>query len=100
MHEQASAVELRIRVVPAIAGIAAADWDAWANRIGCSLPAARTERALECIPPGSTEPYPSKAESNSAGEEYNPFISHAFLHAAEASGSATAKTGWQPQHPP
>ena len=29
---------------------------------------------------------------------YNPFISHAFLSALEASGSATARTGWQPQH--
>jgi predicted N-acyltransferase len=28
----------------------------------------------------------------------NPFLSHAFLHAVEASGSATADTGWQPQH--
>ena len=28
----------------------------------------------------------------------NPFVSHAFLRALEESGSATAKTGWQPQH--
>ena len=28
----------------------------------------------------------------------NPFVSHAFLLAAEASGSATRETGWQPQH--
>ncbi|MSO92969.1 MAG: N-acetyltransferase [Rhodospirillales bacterium] len=28
----------------------------------------------------------------------NPFISHAFLSALEDSGSATAKTGWLPQH--
>ncbi|MYN02118.1 GNAT family N-acetyltransferase [Pseudoduganella sp. DS3] len=27
----------------------------------------------------------------------NPFLSHAFLHALHASGSATAETGWQPQ---
>lgn len=32
-----------------------------------------------------------------AGPE-NPFLSHAFLHALEESGSATASTGWQPQH--
>jgi predicted N-acyltransferase len=32
-----------------------------------------------------------------AGAE-NPFLSHAFLQALEASGSATAKTGWLPQH--
>ncbi|MGQ0663712.1 MAG: GNAT family N-acetyltransferase [Pseudomonadota bacterium] len=28
----------------------------------------------------------------------NPFVSHAFLAALEASGSATARTGWRPQH--
>lgn len=28
----------------------------------------------------------------------DPFLSHAFLEALEASGSATAETGWLPQH--
>jgi uncharacterized protein len=28
----------------------------------------------------------------------NPFLDHAFLYALEASGSATARTGWQPFH--
>jgi predicted N-acyltransferase len=32
-----------------------------------------------------------------AGED-NPFISHAFLKALEESGSASAETGWLPQH--
>jgi len=27
-----------------------------------------------------------------------PFLKHAFLHALEASGCASAKTGWQPHH--
>lgn len=27
----------------------------------------------------------------------NPFVSHAFLHALHASGSASAESGWQPQ---
>src|SRR4051812_41199800 len=61
--------ELRIRVLPAIAEVPAAAWDACAN------------------PP-----------PNSQDETDNPFISHAFLHALEASGSATARAGWQPQH--
>lgn len=56
---------LRIRVVPAIAEVAAHAWDACAN------------------PPAAT---------------YNPFVSHAFLAALEASHSAIARTGWQPQH--
>jgi predicted N-acyltransferase len=28
----------------------------------------------------------------------NPFVGHAFLHALEASGSASTRTGWQPVH--
>jgi uncharacterized protein len=32
-----------------------------------------------------------------AGDD-NPFLSYAFLEALEASGSATAETGWLPQH--
>src|SRR6476660_937486 len=61
--------ELRIRVLPAIADVPAATWDACAN--------------------------PS---SNTHDQSYNPFISHAFLSALESSGSATARTGWRPQH--
>ena len=32
------------------------------------------------------------------GAEYNPFLDHRFLRALEASGSVSAKTGWQPFH--
>ena len=42
-------------------------------------------------------PNPCKPKRYSS-TPYNPFISHDFLHALEASGSATARTGWQPQH--
>jgi predicted N-acyltransferase len=62
--------DLRVRVVPAIADIPAAAWDACANPV----------------------------DSKSQDYPYNPFISHAFLAALEASASATARTGWQPQH--
>jgi len=34
----------------------------------------------------------------SADGIFNPFISHSFLAALEASGSAVARTGWQPHH--
>ena len=61
--------DLRIRVLPAIADVPAAAWDTCAN-----------------------------PTSNSQDHAYNPFISHAFLSALETSGSATARTGWQPQH--
>src|SRR5947199_4598018 len=61
--------DLRIRVVSAIVDVPASAWDA-------------------CADP----------KSNSEEHSYNPFISHAFLSGLEASGSATARTGWQPQH--
>ncbi|WP_332693069.1 GNAT family N-acetyltransferase [Devosia sp.] len=32
------------------------------------------------------------------GRSDNPFLDHAFFLALEASGCATARTGWQPQH--
>jgi predicted N-acyltransferase len=40
---------------------------------------------------------PAAAWDACAGAD-NPFLSHAFLEALEASGSATARTGWLPQH--
>src|SRR3546814_13022455 len=39
---------------------------------------------------------PAAAWDACAGD--NPFVSHAFLSALEDSGSATAETGWLPQH--
>ncbi|RKK03238.1 GNAT family N-acetyltransferase [Pseudoroseomonas wenyumeiae] len=53
--------ELTLRLHPAIAEIAAPEWDACAG-------------------------------------DGNPFVSHAFLLALEESGSASARTGWLPQH--
>src|SRR5882757_8378364 len=67
----AMSTELRIRIIPAIGDIPASAWDACAN------PAANPD---------------------SQKSSHNPFISHAFLSALEVSGSATARTGWQPQH--
>ncbi len=64
--------ELRIRIVPAIVDVPAAAWDACAN--------------------------PVLVEPDGQEFPHNPFISHAFLSALEVSGSATARTGWQPQH--
>ncbi len=61
------------RAVPSIATIDAAAWDACAN------------------PPGRTF-------EDSEGERFNPFITHAFLHALEASGSVGGRSGWAPAH--
>ena len=38
------------------------------------------------------------AEWDACAGADNPFVSHAFLSAVEESGSATARTGWLPQH--
>ena len=87
------AKELRIRVMPSIADVPAADWDACANPTIAKIPVRPDEpiaSAASCGLPDAaiaTEEFP-----------YNPFISHGFLHALEASKSATARTGWQPQH--
>ena len=61
------------RVVASLAAVDAAAWDACAN------------------PPGRTE-------TQAAGERFNPFVTHAFLHALEASGSTGGRTGWTPAH--
>jgi predicted N-acyltransferase len=65
------AEQILVRIEPDITSLDAAKWDACAN-----------------------------PDSSSAAQDrpYNPFISHAFLSAMEESGSATAETGWAPQH--
>jgi predicted N-acyltransferase len=63
--------DLRVRVLPSIAEISVAAWDACAN--------------------------PTTGQ-NTSGFQYNPFISHDFLSALEISGSAVVRAGWQPQH--
>ncbi|MFO1108355.1 MAG: GNAT family N-acetyltransferase [Bradyrhizobium sp.] len=64
--------EITLEAVSSISAISAAEWDACANP------------AADCG--GGSKPY------------YNPFISHAFFAAAEASGSATPRTGWGARH--
>jgi hypothetical protein len=58
-----------IRVIPGIGAIAADDWDA------CAAP-----------------------EAAGGGRALSPFTTHRFLLALEASGSASAGTGWAPHH--
>ena len=67
--------EISLEAVGSISQISAEDWDACANpAIGLA---------------GSI--------TNAAGS-YNPFVSHAFFAALEASNSACARTGWGPRH--
>jgi uncharacterized protein len=74
--------ELRALAIGAIAHINAADWDACAN------PHAKL---------GSERVHP-QTQSNCQDETFNPFISHAFLAALEASKSVGKHAGWLVQH--
>jgi uncharacterized protein len=82
--------EITLEAVPSVSDIPAAEWDACAN-----------PRA----DPGNLENLDTLAPSSAAGYScigsspgYNPFVAHAFFAAAEASGSACARTGWGPRH--
>jgi len=79
--------DLRLRVVMAISEVPAAAWDGCANPQ--TIMAEATDGEPACI--GAAQPKSEK-------KPYNPFISHDFLSSLEESGSATARTGWQPQH--
>ena len=72
--------DLTIRMIRSLAEIDPASWDACAN------PAAPAESVCE------------DADSNYQEERFNPFITHAFLSACEASGSAIPRTGWGGAH--
>jgi predicted N-acyltransferase len=82
--------EIALEAVSSVSQIAAADWD------GCANPAADRD-ALN-----GSEARPPKDAANGAciasHSAYNPFISHAFFSALEASGSAAPRTGWGPRH--
>jgi predicted N-acyltransferase len=87
--------DLRIRALPAIDRIASVDWDECAGP-GCATDAVavdgRPSHAACQVRADGTASVPERTRP------FNPFVSHGFLHALEASGSACARTGWQPQH--
>lgn len=72
--------EITLEAVPSASEIDPADWNACANP---QSPFAASAGTASC--PGLKP-------------AYNPFVSHAFFKAAEASGSATIRTGWAPRH--
>jgi predicted N-acyltransferase len=78
--------EITLEAVSSVSQIAAEDWDACANPVSGS--------ALEGL---DTLALPENSCSVSK-QYYNPFLSHAFFHSLEASGSACARTGWGPRH--
>jgi predicted N-acyltransferase len=82
-----AASEITLEAVSSISQIPAEDWDACAN------PAPL---------PDSFDTLASRETSNGSCAKskfrYNPFVSHAFFAALEASDSACARTGWGPRH--
>lgn len=78
-------LSLRIRVVPSLAEVPAAAWDACAA--GDAGAALKLTSEDKLSPELSTQALLS-----------NPFVSHAFLSSLEQSFSVGARTGWQPQH--
>src|SRR5277367_2114324 len=69
--------EITLEAVPSVGDVQAEDWNACANPF-----------ALATVAGDSCNSKPA----------YNPFVSHAFFSAVEASGSAAARTGWGPRH--
>jgi len=82
--------EITLEAVSSVSQIAAEDWDACANPVPDS-------GSLEDL---DTLALPASAMASRAASKspYNPFVSHAFFSALEASGSACARTGWGPRH--
>jgi predicted N-acyltransferase len=92
-------IELTLRVANAIGDIPAAAWDACANPPSAAGPRNGGLGGAE----RQTESEPCRGELlevpvSVSRTDYNPFISHDFLSAIEASGSARSRTGWQPMH--
>src|SRR2546426_9682210 len=79
--------EITLERVPSVSDIKAADWDACAN----PKPNPNSLENLDTLAA-------SGSQSDSCKPAYNPFVSHAFFAAAEASGSACARTGWGARH--
>jgi len=80
--------EITLEAVPSAGDVLAGDWNACAN------PGSSTKSGLSDDLNGSA----AKAACPDLKPYYNPFVSHAFFQAAEASGSAIARTGWGPRH--
>jgi uncharacterized protein len=78
--------EITLESLPSVSQIPAEDWDACANP---SFPAASLNGLDTLAAPNACA---------ASASRYNPFVSHAFFSAIEASGSACARTGWGPRH--
>src|ERR1700704_3789706 len=82
--------EITLESLPSVCQIPAEDWDACANPASALAGLNGLDTLASLATPGDS----------CAGSipRYNPFVSHAFFSALEASGSACARTGWGPRH--
>ncbi len=85
--------ELRIRIVPAISEVAPAAWDACARGNPTEHGGLADEAQVNVKHEHSGDKLSPELSKPS-----NPFVSHDFLSALEASGSVGGRTGWQPRH--
>src|SRR5258708_31261331 len=84
--------EISVEAVSSVGQISGADWDACANSradLGLGAP-----NGLDRL----ASPNAQSGACTTSISSYNPFVSHAFFSALEASGSACARTGWGPRH--
>ncbi len=82
--------EIILEAVPSASDIPPEDWDACANPQADPASLENLDTLASSAPAGNS--------CASSKPPYNPFVSHAFFSAAEASGSACARTGWGPRH--
>jgi uncharacterized protein len=82
--------EITLEAVSSIGQIPAEDWNACAN----PTPDIDSLNGLDTLASPST--LAQSCAGSASG--YNPFVSHEFFSALEASGSACARTGWGPRH--
>src|ERR1700733_4592597 len=82
--------DITLEALSSISQISAEDWDACATSGSIVGDLSELDTLASPIAAGS-----ACVTSNSS---YNPFVSHAFFSALEASKSACARTGWGPRH--
>jgi uncharacterized protein len=82
--------EITLEAVSSISQIPAEDWNACAN----PAPDLHSLNGLDTL----ASPDATTKSCAGSASRYNPFVSHEFFSALEASGSACARTGWGPRH--
>jgi uncharacterized protein len=87
---------LRVEAVDAIAQVSAAAWDACANPPQVCARSPGTGPTLTAKVEG--HPGGAAAQSKDQISAFNPFLSHHFLSALEASKSVGPRAGWQVRH--